>query len=763
MAFASRPGVNPRPSDALEAALENTTKGGKALFDDISKYSPEHAEMELLAAAKDVWRSMKASGMCDSDPGLCLSLDQVRRMKHPVSSLGFGNFVETQARLRDLQAKAFANAQSVFQNQLDLVARWRRDYPKDPYYARRTAELQAQLDRMAVRFEQLSKDHPQFAELVGQRARQFWRQQMDRSRALGAAHAAAAVNPGLLIVLEAAVFYQCVDEGKDPSTGLVSNTTLTTCFALSAAGHLVGLALERAVPVVLSLPGVGIVATGVVGLAVGGAVVFTAIEAVKTLVEIARYASAWLEVYLNESQLEELQQRNAASFEVRLAAEQKVIADALRPLQTARVAIETQLDAILRDQTQLAQSLRVGWVRLRSLMQQLKQRMVPACDALAGPDPLERYATSAEHDETLVEQHLHAAESGAAACVSPSALGQATAAFTQATATLQRIEASFAAAATLRSSRTTRRTQVQEQLPTLAQARTLWERLVAMLPEAERAREAYAPVPPAVWDLNDRIAVAVHDLNVRHEAFVLAFPPALLEVPANRDRILRMKTDIASVRPIDEERVEALHNASIDVGVTLVNLIRGEAIDIERPLRELGECATRPSDAETMERIDTAKTLAQLAMAKLGAAYRRSAFVCQQRLAGNGTTAVDRGGSSFDPSLRDRATPPSPRDRATDPDGSRSTSADPANAAHRDDAEKDARTRDANRRTRADEIRRLAEQTLNALAQSAAAVTPNPAPTAPPLSPPAPAAPPAVKAQTERAPTPTTTATKIPT
>ena len=760
VAFAARPGVKPGPSDALEAVLENYTKGGRALFEDLQGLTPENAEMHLLAAAKDVWRSMKAAGLCDRDlAGLCLKLDAVRRMNQPVSALDFGGVAETQARLRELQAQAFQKGQKVFQNQVDLLERWRRDPATagDPYYARRIEELEAQIDRMAVRFEELAREYPSFVEEVGQSTIDFWKQQMNRARKLRAAGKGAApgVNPALTILLDAAVFYQCVDEARRESASeRVSTAALTKCFGLAAGVHLATLAVEKAVEagmfeaVALMLPGVGIVATAT--LVVVGAAVVTigVVHMLMDIYEILGSIKSQFDAYLSDRALAAAQAHNAEQFELRLLQEQLVVAKTLRELHMLRDALMKHIDALMKDETDLATSLKVGRVRLLQLTQQLKQRMVPACDALAQSVVSGSDVSAAEGDADQIEVTLKNAAALAAGCGHADALAKAATASQQAGALMQDLERRLAAARSAALVSAGRRSAVQAELPTFAQASNLWNRLNASLPEAERLRESFAPLHDDVEQLNDDLTIRVGELNVRFEAFLDAFPADVLERPANADRLARMKADIVDMKPIDAARLAALRKTTDEVGITMVQLIRGEAIDFQRLFRELGACSQRESDEGPLDRIDTARTLGTLAMSKLGGAYRRSAFVCQQKLAGGSPAAGAAATADPTPSAADGGPDRVKADaikRALDraKNAGRVKDADQADADAHDKADRDeADARGKERKKRIDDFQRIARQTIAALASPPPLPPPPPPPPAPPANntlPPAPA------------------------
>jgi hypothetical protein len=392
VALGARPGVDPLPSDVLERVLENTTKGGKPLYEKLPQDAGAQTD-ELLAGLKDVWRSMQATGMCDREGiTLCLKMDKVRRGEEPLSYLEMGGPPDIQAKLQAIQAEAFQRGQGQYATEFERLSAQIKEALQsgadpDPYLVQRAQQMEFQLERMAVRFEKLAEDYPEFAGMVGKTSIGFYREQMLRLRELR--ETAPRPWPHVLgATLNLAMFYECMQQDT-PAEKDVRLKQTEDCTIQAAEGLGLMLALEKAPEVALYIwgPGGKLIASFVVGA--GGKL----LGGIGLLVSSFQILDAGVEFYQAwaaengaadaEAATQVMKSRNTQQFVDGLAAEEAFAAQTVSDINKRRNDLLSKLMAITDKEKALGPQLDSGSRRLDVLISELKQKMEPACKVLS--------------------------------------------------------------------------------------------------------------------------------------------------------------------------------------------------------------------------------------------------------------------------------------------------------------------------------------------------------------------------------------------
>ncbi len=659
VAFTGRPGTRLRPSDGLETSLENTTKGRHGLFEPVSKVPTPGQELALIGTAKDVWRSMQATGLCERENlALCEKLDRVRRMQAPLSELGLGDAQQIQARLQDLQGQAILRGRQIFSNEIDQLARLLADPERasDPLLAQRLRALEAQADRMAVRFQEIAGAHPDFVKRLGLGAEDFWSEQMRGVKKLRAQHARttqdAAENAAgfrsATVVVNTLQLAECLQRETPEATGsydedvVARSSALTSCLVEFASGEMIGEIGSRLMLRFTSPTGV-LVARGVAHFASGVGVVMSLIEIGKGGWEAIRLAGAWREEWLAEERAEEMAQRLAdrrheetAHFATDLDALAGDVERTRAELENERDGQKSELTALSARIEKLLQ-VREHDRALRALLQEVETRAGCSRSSSGSETARELGATQGAASSGVladrVEQQLRSGLAAATSCKSPEDLARGRAALHQAEQTLARLEL---APGGLRSALeagdpkpATRddleRLRAEEAVVanTLREAAEASERFRTVREEAEASRESAKERSRA--------------LRERYDRFVFRFSQDLLAMEREQgDRVgaLARAIDTIPEIPLGGAFVADLDRRRFELEMSVIPQVRDQRLDVERGLAALARCLDGKG-GETPDDADTALTVGRLADATLGRDLRGRLEACAARIGAN--------------------------------------------------------------------------------------------------------------------------------
>lgn len=664
VAFTGRPGSRLRPSDGLEAALENTTKGGKGLFEPVSKSPTPAEQLELIGAGKDVWRSLQATGLCETTHRvLCEKLDRVRRMQEPLSALGLGDAQQVQARLQELQAEAILRGRQIFSSEVDDLARLLADPERasDPLLAQRLSALESQADRMALRFQEIARANPGFAGRLGLSAEEFWSEQMAGVRRLRAQHARSAQDAvqnaagfrTATVVVNTLQLAECLQRETPEPTGsydedvAARSGALSSCLLEFASGELIGEAGSRLVLRFTSPTGV-LVARGVARLAGGAGLVMSLIEIGRAGWEAIRLVGAWQEEWLAEERAEEMARQLAERRHEEVPHFAADLGALAGEVERTRAGLENERDRQKAELTALSSQigelleLRAQDQELRAALREAEQRA--GCAEVPGPDgaaPRDggpaAAGSSAEALAERAEEELRSGLAAANSCKSPEALARAQASLRQAEGTLARLELEgagtgdsagedagepVAPAGLLRERADAIATKVREAAEVSEQFRTLRE-------EAHASRVA----------AGDRAGA----LRADYDRFVSRFNEDLLAMErAQVDRVgaLARAIDTIPEIPLGETFFAGIDRQRSELEMVVIPGVRDGRLGVERGIGELERClaALRPGSPEA---VDTALTVGRLADATLGRDLRGRIDACAARLASTSGAPAD--------------------------------------------------------------------------------------------------------------------------
>ncbi len=541
-ASGSKPGAAPH---AAESTLENMTKASKAFF---KKLPPGYeGELELIAGAKDVVRSMKAAGMCVGDAArVCQNLEDFRSMRKSPKDLGLDNLEETQVKLRKLMKEAFQESQKQFKNEFaELAERLKSagSASERELLMQQAAEMKNRAIRMGARFEVLSEQYPKMMEEMsgGKSIKRFWGEQTEKIRALNKSAEAAAGNVTLgrtlNVTLNMLVFVECMSQEK---TAMQSARVRQAgqCTLQAAGGLAFGELVSQGIGyVAFYFPSGALVATG--GITAAG-ILYSSYEVWSAAVAYNDMRQAIDEADSNEKNLEYLQRRNMATFPGRLAAEEAMISDTLREIAVLKKWILNDLETLASEEADLTGSmdLQARRARLNELAAYLKS-VAEACF----------------QEQSLPCQKLPASDNAQKAARASSALDA------------------------------------------LAEARMISGTLKEKASLAAIVLEETKKIKGRVQDLNEYVKLKKTSLRTRMEAFTLAFPEDFLNtVNANSPRLTMMEADIQRLAPMAEEEWHGSWQDIFDKDSKLRALRKYEEEElpqVKRVVNDMSDCLAR--------------------------------------------------------------------------------------------------------------------------------------------------------------------------
>jgi len=569
-ALGARPGSKPHP---LESNLENMTKGDKGLFKNLP--SGYKGEMELIAGAKDVVRSMKAAGMCTGDRArVCQNLEDFRSMRKSPQELGFNNLEDMQTKLRKLMSESFLEAQKQFENEFaELNNRLRKagSASERELLLRQAVEMKQRAIRMGVRFEVLSELNPDMIKGMsgGKSARAFWSDMSDKIRSLSesAETASGHVTMGrvLNITLNMATFAQCMADEKTAKRAArlkqAQKCTLEAAGGL-AFGELVSQGFGYVAfyyPSGAMVAGAGITAAGIA---------YSSYEVYLAVVAYNEMTAALDEAEAREKALENSQRRNLARFPDRLAAEEEVINDALKEISRLKKGILNDLEVLAGEENELIEKmdLQANSERLKQLLDYLK----PAVDAcyknISG-------GKSVYGDLASAGRLLEQAQRRALTCSDAAELEKAEKEYLSAVKRIEAVRKELAQ----KPLDAMRRDKIK-QSPEFTSLNEAWPILRTLNTRAGRAEivlKETGKIRGRVKDCNDYIAAQKASLHVRLEAFKAAFPEDFMKMlEANSPRITSMEVNINSLKPMEEGEWYSSWKSIADKDVQLRRLVQ---------------------------------------------------------------------------------------------------------------------------------------------------------------------------------------------
>lgn len=412
---------------AFMSVAENLTKGGEALLGDLSKLPPWKAELELVAGAKDVLRSLNASGMCGGEmKSVCAELDAIKSMKQPP-----GNPAHKQRELRGLMGKAFEKSQMLLDIEMDALLQRMRD-AVDPgeieHLERRVAELRAQMTEGVERFKLLEQKYPHemrrmsggksVAQIRDDMVRRGVRLEEGRRKltgdqaARGRAGDRARKVEKITVVVDALQFVECLhQEGQD----------VTSCLKEAAQGLVVGAALSQGIYYLSLVSERGaVVATGFLTYAgLGATLYYTGVKLGEAAYEADELWKALREEREALTRMEASQRARVQNLALQLEKlEAKVkgfVTDTAERRKAAMADLERyeKLSAILRE----AKSFRRRHGARLDRILELLARAEPHCSEIVGTvASLRRTLTEAEAMARRVEELLQGAQQRVQAC-----------------------------------------------------------------------------------------------------------------------------------------------------------------------------------------------------------------------------------------------------------------------------------------------------------------------------------------------------------
>lgn len=423
-----------RPS-ALEANLEDLSKGAGQMFDPLK---PGYAgEADMVAAGKDVMRSMRAAGMCDKQPLTCRWLTDLRSRTRSPRELGFANLAQLQQRLVELAGEAYRESEAQFAREhTELIEQLQRagTGPERDRLVKLADQMAERSARMAARYEALHHQHPRIQAITGARGpRLFWAEHNERIKVLRQAQQQAHRNVtgtrGLTVLLNLAEFARCMS-AETTARVEARRAQARACLARAAFDYVAGRGLEHALGktinfITVTLPNGAAVASVLPAAMAGIAAIEAGLQVIDMSFELWLLNDAWLEEQRNQQTLEQSMIRNVAEFPRRLAAAEAVVAQAQRDIDARSRALLADLQRLVAEQARLIEraQLRDRRARLDALLPGIKARS-EACwqavgEASGGPPD-----TAALMDDALGQ-----ARAAVANCADRGALRRADALF----------------------------------------------------------------------------------------------------------------------------------------------------------------------------------------------------------------------------------------------------------------------------------------------------------------------------------------------
>lgn len=666
-------GKKKQGAHAFMSVSENLTKGQGAFFEDLGKFSRSHAELEIVAGAKDVWRSLKAAGMCAGEmKKTCAELEKIKSMEAPP-----GNLLERQKNMRQLMGQVYDKSLVLLDMEVDSLAQ-RMKAAVDPaeisYLEGRIKEMRGQLTESVERMRILAEKFPdKVPQLTGGRSFNQIRDDMIRrgvkleqartSRPVGDTAAADRVRK-VSYVVDALQFAECIMNGE----------STTECFKQAVGGYLIGEALSQGIYQISLVSAKGaVVASGVLTVAgLAATTYYTAVKLGEAYYEAREYLKARREEAealerLHKSQQERVKdlaaqlgklEATASAFLVEVDERKKnVLADLDKYERLGEVMEEARqyrsshgphLDAMLSDMSKAADRCNEAEGLLGSVRRKTEQAA--------------KYAEQ-------IEAGLKEAQKEAERCKEKGAAEKGDALHKEA---LRLHEENRRLVKSIEDDQKAFERLSLNPLPpdALSEAREVVDRLREYADKAGANLTDIVEMSVSVERLNQYTNKYQSDFKVKTSQFRLAFPENLTYewihkygfpeemATAWERRLEKVERDIAGVQQIGDDAwrqrrmdlMDKYHGIGSEAK-DLMSYVKRIGSQFERKSAALSTCLTggdtiRDTMSKLADSADTQKTLTDLAVTKLGKGYSEKIAACRAQ---SGETAGSGGAAPGKP------------------------------------------------------------------------------------------------------------------
>lgn len=642
-------GAGPVPqAKRLRAVLENCGKGCDKLAHDLP-HETWAAQADLIEASKDVLRAMQAAGVCDQPGNPCAQLAALRTEGVYPKEVGImpkGKGYEAfQGQLKQKLGAAYREGERVFEREFNGLhsqleqAALTGDKAAMTRLAPRLKEMLDDLGVMQGQFDVLSGKNPGLMKSIsgGKESWQFIKEANDRIRKLQAPRR---VLEGLSrldrmnVVLNAGLFIECMTRRYQtmPQAG-----RLLVCSGEAAAGYMAGKGVSRVLVTILSETGIRLAEY----VMVGTTVVLVAVQFMGyywdylETKEFERNADrAEREAVLTQEELRRRQEAHTKELQARLGAEEGAIGQAVQDVRTSRADILAALRTLGEQERALLSEMNTSLPLLAPLLDDLRRTMQPACDKAAGNGPAPADVTRAEAAEERVESLLNSAIELATACPNAAALTRADQAYQgarEAAAEVDRLAGARAPGGQTAGASTA---AIRDKRVQLAQALNVRMKLRDGRQNGLRMVSEFLRLQARFKLLNEELTDQIEGLKTELYLFKAQFTPEVRALPVTAGRIQKMEADVASLKVLDETDLAAVDRVNTELATVNLRIESRLTVDVERLLNDLASCQTRVGAAgdDVVDRLDTARTLAQLALFKLGREFERARARCAAKI-----------------------------------------------------------------------------------------------------------------------------------
>ncbi len=539
---------------AMEANLEDLTKGAKQMFDPVrAGYA---GEADMVAAGKDVLRSMKAAGLCEQNVLTCRWLSDLRARTRSPRELGFGSNAELQLRLRELAAQAYRASEAQFTAEFaDLMTQLRKagTGPERDRLIKLAHDMAERATRMAARYETLHKQYPEhMPKVTGAKSpSEFWGEQTNRVRQLKQGQQTAIDNVArahsLNVLLNVLEFARCMQE-ETTGGSAARRAKAQECVLRAVQTYALSKGIEWATGktinmITVSLPNGTMIASVLPAVMTGVVAVEAGLQVIDAGFEYWQTHQAELEQAEREDALAQHQIRNVAEFPRRLAAEEAVVADGLRAIAARKAALQDDLKRLAREQAALIDKIRLRErrARLDELLPGIKAS-AQACWGALGEDGAPPDATADVRGLLAQAQRL------TTSCRDRQELQRGDAAFQAAS---QRMDA--LRRATPQPGPTTARAGAasKDEAKALDEAQRLYVALEEAAFGARGNRRELERLRDRVEQINDSIESDKQSLTTRLQALQQSVPPSMVQLLLqNSTRLTALHQRVEGITPL---------------------------------------------------------------------------------------------------------------------------------------------------------------------------------------------------------------------
>lgn len=314
--------------------------------------------------------------------------------------------------------------------------------------------------------------------------------------------------------------------------------------------------------------------------------------------------------------------------------QEEAIRGTIRTLRQSRADLLSRLNEARRNYEERNQSLRSGEQRLLGLMAQLNRRMVPLCAQAQSATAMSRSDVERiERKSDEVEDLLRNGQALLDRCPDAAAAEQAGQNLRRATQLAAEIHQANQAVQA--------RTEMESDLAALAELRQVQTQLRAQMHTAEGQGGAESRLRPEVNKFNASLDAQLAPLRVGRQTYQEMFPDSAAD--DRTARLMQLDSEISQLA-IGNAELDAIAGAETQLNLTIRLGLSGDLVDAETLLSGLADCvanATGPSE-RLGDGIDTADTLAQLAITKLVPRFERSQTACRAKLGAPPSTGPAR-------------------------------------------------------------------------------------------------------------------------